>query len=170
MASDLYHSFYVGIYIKAISERKQKRRCFHFLVVWVAIQFWHESLPVATGFSCFVYMLYHLLLNKYCKCRLLFEFLCAKMPLPRVQHRRRHLTLVMMMHLLDIHVRGVWIHPINNLRFEKGEFFMLYPDLRKYEDCFFGWYRMMSYLVVLFGMYYRRNARNLENQFQLKSN
>ena len=64
------------------------------------------------------------------------------MPLPRVQHRRRHLALVMMMHLLDIHVRSVWIHPINNLRFEKGEFFMLYPDLRKYEDWFFGWYRM----------------------------
>ena len=66
------------------------------------------------------------------------------MPLPRVQRRRRHLALVMMMHLLDIHVRSVWIHPINNLRFEKGEFFMLYPDLCKYEDRFFGWYRMST--------------------------
>ena len=28
----------------------------------------------------------------------------------------------------------MWVHPINNLRFEKGEFFMLYPDLRKYGD------------------------------------
>ena len=65
-----------------------------------------------------------------------------KMPLPRVQRRRHRLALVMMMHLLDIHVRSVWIHPINNLRFEKGEFVMLYPDLHKYEDRFFGWYRM----------------------------
>ena len=48
------------------------------------------------------------------------------------------------MHLLDIHVRSVWINPINNLRFEKGEFFMLYPDLCKYEDWFFGWYRMST--------------------------
>ena len=96
------------------------------------------------GFSCFVYMLCHLLLNKYCKCHLLFEFLCAKMSLPLVQRRRRRLALIMMMHLLDIHVRSVWIHPINNLRFEKGEFFMLYRDLRKYEDRFFGWYRMST--------------------------
>ena len=36
----------------------------------------------------------------------------------------------------------MWVHPINNLRFEKGEFFMLYPDLHKYEDKFFAWYRM----------------------------
>ena len=66
------------------------------------------------------------------------------MALPRVQRRRRQLALVMMMHLLDIHVRSVWIHPINHLRFDKGEFFMLYPDLRKYEDRFFGWYRMST--------------------------
>ena len=66
------------------------------------------------------------------------------MPLPLVQRRRRRLALIMMMHLLDVHVRSVWIHPINNLRFEKGEFFMLYRDLRKYEDRFFGWYRMST--------------------------
>ena len=49
-----------------------------------------------------------------------------------------------MMHLLDIHVRSVWIHLINNLWFEKSEFFMLYHGLRKYEDHFFGWYRMST--------------------------
>ena len=96
------------------------------------------------------------------------------MSLPLVQRRRRHLALIMMMHLLDIHVRSVWIHPINNLRFEKGVFFMLYRDLHKYEDRFFGWYRMsiknlMSYFVLL-GMHYGRNAPNLQNQFPLKSN
>ena len=86
-------------------------------------------------------MLCHLLLNKYCKCHLLSDFLCVKMPLPPVPCRRHRLALIMMMHLLDIHVRSVWMHPINNLRFEKGEFFM-YLDLRKYEDRFFGWCRM----------------------------
>ena len=32
----------------------------------------------------------------------------------------------------------MWVHPINNLRFEKGEYFILYPDLHKYEDKFFN--------------------------------
>ena len=67
-----------------------------------------------------------------------------KMPLLLVQCRRYRLALIMMMHLLDIHVRSVWIHPINNLQFERGEFFMLYLDLCKYEDRFFGWYRMST--------------------------
>ena len=66
------------------------------------------------------------------------------MPISVIQRRRRRLAVIMMMHLLDLHVRTVWIHPINNLRFEKGEFFLLYPDLRKYEDRFFGWYRMST--------------------------
>ena len=38
----------------------------------------------------------------------------------------------------------MWVHPINNLRFEKGEYFVLYPDLHKYEDKFFNWYRMST--------------------------
>ena len=50
----------------------------------------------------------------------------------------------MMLHLLDMQMRSLWVHPINNLRFEKGEFFMLYPDLRWYEDRFFQWYRMST--------------------------
>ena len=162
----------MGIYIRAISKQKQKRRHFRFLAVWVATQFWHEFLPVALSFSCFVYMLCHFLLNKYYKCHLLFEYLCVKMPLPQVQCRRHHLALIMMMHLLDIYVRSVWIHPINNLRFEKSEFFMLYHDLHKYEDHFFGWYRMSTKknemnCLVLLKMHYGRNARNLENQFHV---
>ena len=45
---------------------------------------------------------------------------------------------------LNFNVRRMWIHPINNLRFEKGEYFVLYPDLRWYEDKFFNWYRMST--------------------------
>ena len=72
------------------------------------------------------------------------SFLTGKMPFSVIQHRRRRLALVMMVHLFNLQVRSLWIHLINNLRFEKGEFFLLYPDLRKYEDKFFGWYRMST--------------------------
>ena len=59
-----------------------------------------------------------------------------------IQYKRRRLVSILMLHMMDLNVRRMWVHPINNLRFGKGEFFMLYPDLRKYEDKFFAWYRM----------------------------
>ena len=34
--------------------------------------------------------------------------------------------------------RMLWVHPINEMRTEKGEFYVLYPDLRH----FFNMYRM----------------------------
>ena len=36
----------------------------------------------------------------------------------------------------------MWIHPLNNMCGEKGEFVIYYYDLRQYEDKFFGMYRM----------------------------
>ena len=51
----------------------------------------------------------------------------------------------------------MWVHPINNLRFEKGEYFVLYPDLCKYEDKFFHWYCMsMKKFDYLLKMIQRR--------------
>ena len=38
--------------------------------------------------------------------------------------------------------RKYWVHPINSVRLEKGEFYNLYPDLRRYDDRFFEMYRM----------------------------
>ena len=35
----------------------------------------------------------------------------------------------------------LWIHPVNNLRFEKSEFYGLYQE---YEDKFFNWYQMST--------------------------
>ena len=70
------------------------------------------------------------------------SILTGKMPISMIQHRRCHLVLILMLHMMDLNIRRMWVHPINNLRFEKGEFFMLYLDLRKYEDKFFAWYRM----------------------------
>ena len=124
------------VYTAAIYERKQKRRRFRFLLNWVATHFQSESLPVVSGFSCLFSMLHYFktinIANVICSL-----FLTGKMPFSVIQHRRHRLALVMMVHLFNLQVRSLWIHPINNLRFEKGEFFLLYPDLRKYEDKFF---------------------------------
>ena len=38
--------------------------------------------------------------------------------------------------------RTIWVDPINDMRAEKGEYKVLYPDLRLYEDRFFMMYRM----------------------------
>ena len=38
--------------------------------------------------------------------------------------------------------RTMWVHPLNNMRGEKGEFVIHYYNLRQYEDKFFAMYRM----------------------------
>ena len=38
--------------------------------------------------------------------------------------------------------RDLWVHPLNDLRNEKGEFYTLYPDLRHFNPRFFRMYRM----------------------------
>ena len=38
--------------------------------------------------------------------------------------------------------RSIWVHSLNNLTFEKGEFYTLYPDLRHFPAKFFRMYRM----------------------------
>ena len=43
---------------------------------------------------------------------------------------------------LQLNIREVWIHPLNEERMEKGEFYTLYPDLRHYPAKFFQFYRM----------------------------
>ena len=41
---------------------------------------------------------------------------------------------------MQVVTRSVWIHPLNSLREEKGEFYSLYPDLRHYNKWFFKFY------------------------------
>ena len=36
----------------------------------------------------------------------------------------------------------LWVHPLNDLREEKGEFYTLYPDLRHFPPRFFHTYHM----------------------------
>ena len=43
---------------------------------------------------------------------------------------------------MQIVTRSLWVHPLNNLREEKGEFYSLYPDLRHYNKRFFKFYRL----------------------------
>ena len=38
--------------------------------------------------------------------------------------------------------RSMWVHPLNNLRFEKGEFYTHYLDLRHFLAKFFSMHRM----------------------------
>ena len=38
--------------------------------------------------------------------------------------------------------RMMWVHPINEMRMEKWEFYILYPDLRHFPPKFFNMYRM----------------------------
>ena len=39
-------------------------------------------------------------------------------------------------------VKSMWVHPLNNLRFERGEFYIHYPDLEHFPAKFFTMYRM----------------------------
>ena len=66
------------------------------------------------------------------------------MPNLALQQCRRQIAVALLLLQLNFNVRCMWVHPINNLRFEKGEYFVLYPDLRNYEDKFFNWYRMST--------------------------
>ena len=76
-------------------------------------------------------------------CHLLLSNLCAKMPNLMIQCRRWRLAVALLLLQLNFNVRHRWVHPIiNNLRFEKGEYFVLYRDLHSFEDKFFKWYRM----------------------------
>ena len=81
-----------------------------------------------------------------------------------IQRRRRRFTVALLLLQLNFNVRRMWVHPINNLRFEKGEYFILYPDLRKYEDKFFNWYCMsMKKFDYLLKMIQRRIFRRNTN-------
>ena len=57
------------------------------------------------------------------------------------RQRRRLVIMYLLWQRLRVD-RTMWVHPINNMWAEKGEYKVLYPDLRQYEDRFFVMYRM----------------------------
>ena len=62
-----------------------------------------------------------------------------------IQHRKRCLALALMLVQLNYTVSRLWIHPVNNMRFDKSEFNGLYRDYQQYEDKFFNCYRMSTH-------------------------
>ena len=55
---------------------------------------------------------------------------------------RRRFFLVFIIWRMQQIRHEYWVHPINELRFKKGEFYTLYPDLRHFPHKFFNMYRM----------------------------
>ena len=56
-------------------------------------------------------------------------------------YQRRVLGVCLLL-LLTSGEKKLWVHPFNAEVHHKGEFFVTYPDLRKYGDKFFRTYRM----------------------------
>ena len=74
-----------------------------------------------------------------------FNVVSKMPPIQRIFPNRRHRRQFMLLYLLWQRWRvdrTMWVHPLNNMRGEKGEFVIHYYDLRQYEDIFFGMYRM----------------------------
>ena len=91
-------------------------------------------------------------------------FFTAKMPKLMIQHRKRHLALALMLVQLNYTVSRLWIHPVNNMRFEKSEFNGLYWGNYQYQDKFFNWYHMsMKQFDDLLGIIQRRIRKKNTN-------
>ena len=79
------------------------------------------------------------------------------------QRKRRFLLLLLWQ--LQMHIREIWIQPLNEDRIEKGEFYNLYPDLRHYPAKFFQVYRMsvtkFDFLLTKLAPHLRKKATNL---------
>ena len=61
--------------------------------------------------------------------------------LQKSRRKRRLILILLLLHLQDVN-RSCWVHPYNSDRSTKGEFYVHYPDLRKYAKLFHGQYRM----------------------------
>ena len=81
-----------------------------------------------------------------------------------VNHRKKHIIFLFWLLQLQYISRSMWVHPLNNLRFEKGEFYTLYPDLRHFPAKFFRMYRMsISKFDNLLKILYPRLQRKQTN-------
>ena len=59
-----------------------------------------------------------------------------------IARRRRCLFFIFWYMQVHMMYREIWVHPLNQSRLDKGEFYSLYPDLRHYPQKFFTFYRM----------------------------
>lgn len=60
----------------------------------------------------------------------------------RINRRRRRILLLWLMYRMRHGLRTYWVHPMNRLRVDKGEFYSFYPEARHFADKFFRNYRM----------------------------
>ena len=60
----------------------------------------------------------------------------------RIVSQRKRRILLFLWWQLQMHIREIWFHPLNEDRIEKGEFYNLYPNLRHYPTKFFQFYQM----------------------------
>ena len=63
-----------------------------------------------------------------------------------------------------MNIQEVWIHPLNDDRIGKGEFYTLYPDLRYYPSKFFQFYQMSVArfdLLLRLALRLRKKSMNL---------
>ena len=64
------------------------------------------------------------------------------MPLRAALTHCLHLMLLYLFMQTNLIMMTIWVHPLNEDRYYKGEFYVLYPDLRNYPTKFFTMYRM----------------------------
>ena len=60
-----------------------------------------------------------------------------------IMHHHRLIYYLLLIQM-NIAVREVWVHPMNDQRYQKGKFYHLYPDLRHYPNKFFHMYQMSA--------------------------
>ena len=58
----------------------------------------------------------------------------------------------------------LWVHPINEMRSDKGEFYVLYPDLLHFPPKFFNMYRMS---VPKFDALLKKNVLKLQRKWTI---
>lgn len=64
------------------------------------------------------------------------------MQLKHRNRRRKCLLLLLLMYHMRKGLRAYWVHPMNRLRLDKGEFYTFYPEARHFHEKFFRNYRM----------------------------
>ena len=95
----------------------------------------------------------------------------VKMPKrnPRIVSQRKRILLLFLWWQLQMNTTEVWIHPLNEDRIEKGEFYTLYPDLRQYPVKFFQYYCMIvaqfDLLLWKLSPRLRKKSTNLRQPF-----
>ena len=60
----------------------------------------------------------------------------------RQQQRNSNVLIIFLLWSMQQTYRDIWVHPLNEERTEKGEFYTHYTDHRLFDDRFFELYRM----------------------------